>query len=100
MYVENARLEKLLAHPVLDEKDRYEIRQIFSFVDQTRKMNIIANFEILLGKIVALKDDLREQQKFLLGKAMENIYRSLNVTNHRAVKNVTGENIQKLKHIL
>jgi len=100
MYVENARLEKLLAHPVLDEKDRYEIRQIFSFVDQTRKMNIIANFEILLGKIVALKDDLRGQQEFLLGKAIENIYRSLNATNNRAVKHSTSENIKHLKNIL
>jgi|GEM_PF-441201 len=100
MYVENARLEKLLAHPVLDEKDRYEIRQIFSFVDQTRKMNIIANFEILLGKIVALKDDMVGQQKFLLGKAIDNIYRSAKKVNQNAVKNTTSHQVQKLRNIL
>jgi len=100
MYVENARLEKLLVHPVLTDKDRYEIRQIFSFVDQTRKMNILAHFEILIEKIVALKEDLRGQQEFLLGKAMENIYRSINTTNNRAVKSVTSDNIKRLKNIL
>jgi len=69
----NVLLEKLLQESPLDDKDKYEIRQIFHFVDENKKQNILKNFEYMVLNILKVKQDLRQQQEILLGKAISNI---------------------------
>ena len=73
----NILLEKLLQESPLDDKDKYEIRQIFQFVSDEKKQNILKNFEYIVSNVLRLKEDLRQQQEILLGKAISNIEQTI-----------------------
>jgi len=62
----NVSLEKYLAHSGLDVKDAYEIRQIFHFVSDDKKLNILNNFPYIVASIKAIKEDMRSEQEILL----------------------------------
>jgi hypothetical protein len=45
----NTLLEEYLQNPILSDKDRYEIRQIFNIVDDEKKKNILKNFPKIIA---------------------------------------------------
>lgn len=96
----NVLLEKLLLNSLLNDKDRYEIRQIFNFVDDKKKLNILNNFENILNKIVKIKFELRQQQEILLWKAISNIELSIKQAKNNWIKNATSLSIKNLKEII
>jgi hypothetical protein len=73
----NILLEKLLQESPFDEKDKYEIRQIFQFVNDEKKQNILNNFDYIVSNVLRLKEELRQQQEILLGKAISNIEQTI-----------------------
>lgn len=96
----NVLLEKLLENKLLSDKDRYEIRQIFNFVDDKKKLNILNNFNTILSSIAKIKIELREQQEMLLWKAISNIEKSIKFARNSWIKNATTSSIQSLKDFL
>jgi hypothetical protein len=50
----------------LSDKDRYEIRQIFSIMPDDKKQNILNNFPRIISSLELIKEDLRETQQILL----------------------------------
>jgi hypothetical protein len=73
----NILLEKLLQESPFDDRDKYEIRQIFQFVTDEKKQNILNNFDYIVSNVLKLKEDLRQQQEILLGKAISNIEQTI-----------------------
>lgn len=96
----NIALEKFLQNELLTEKDKYEIRQIFEMVDDVKKQNILKNFDKILIAIVKIKQELREQQEILLGRAVSNIERAIKLARNSWIKNATTGSIYDLKQIL
>jgi hypothetical protein len=64
--ITNTLLEEYLSNPLLSDKDRYEIRQIFSIMPDDKKQNILDNFPKIIASIELIKEDLRETQEILL----------------------------------
>lgn len=94
----NTLLENyFLKFPDLDEKDRYEIRQIFNFVNDEKKQNILKNFEKMMESIIKLKKDLKQEQEILLWKAISNIERILKNAKISWIKTATFGSIWDLK---
>lgn len=100
METQNIQLEKLLLHHELDEKDRYEIRQIFWLVDERKKMNILNNFEKMVAGIVKIKQELKESQEILLGKVLDDIKQSLEKYSIDSITWSTQDAIWGLKNII
>ena len=73
----NILLEQLLKETLFDEKDKYEIRQIFQFVTDEKKQNILKNFDYIVANIYKAKEQLRQEQEILLGKAISNIEQTI-----------------------
>ena len=96
----NVLLEKLLQESLLDDKDKYEIRQIFHFVNDTKKQNILNNFQYIVANILKLKEDLRLQQEILLWKALNHIESSILKAKWSGVRKATWESISQLKQII
>lgn len=94
----NIYLEKLLKNTILNDKDRYEIRQIFDVMDEKKKLNILANFDTILSAIAQIKIELRDQQEILLWKAVSNIEKALLQARTNGIKSATSSSIQHLKY--
>lgn len=96
----NVLLEKLLENESLDDKDRYEIRQIFNIVSDDKKQNILNNFDKMLISIMKIKQELRESQEILLWKAISNIETAIKKARSSWIKNATSSSIHNLKQIM
>lgn len=96
----NVILEKLLLHESLNEKDRYEIRQIFNIVSDDKKQNILKNFDKIILSIIKIKKDLIQEQEILLWKAISNIERVIKNVKSSSIKNATSNSIWNLKQII
>ena len=96
----NVLLEKLLESAPLDEKDKYEIRQIFNIVNDDKKQNILKNFDYIVSSTLKIKQDLRDSQEILLWKAISNIERVVKQARNTWIKNATWNSISELKQIL
>jgi len=96
----NTQLEKLLLSAPFDEKDKYEIRQIFNFVSEEKKQNILKNFDLMVINILNIKKDLREKQEILLWRAISNIENAIKKARTSWIKNATTGSINKLRQIM
>ncbi|MDD5769941.1 MAG: hypothetical protein PHE25_03155 [Candidatus Gracilibacteria bacterium] len=96
----NVLLEKMLLNNFLDDKDRYEIRQIFNIVDDEKKQNILKNFDKMIQAIIKVKEELREQQEILLGKAISNIETAIKNARNSGIKKASKYSISQLKQII
>lgn len=96
----NVILEKLLLHDSLNDKDRYEIRQIFNIVTDDKKQNILNNFDKMLIAIIKIKEDLRQEQEIILWRAISNIETSIKKARSSWIRNATTCSIWDLKQIL
>ena len=96
----NVVLEKMLLNESLDDKDRYEIRQIFDFVCDEKKQNILKNFDKMVLAIVKVKQDLIQEQEIILWRAISNIEKALKYAKTSWIKNATSRDIWNLKYTI
>jgi len=69
----NTQLKTLFDKYKISEKDRYEINQIFSFIDSEKKQKILANFELLAQKIQKIEEEIILEQSILLDNIIPDI---------------------------
>lgn len=96
----NVILEKLLQNENLNDKDRYEIRQIFEIVTVEKKQNILDNFDRIVWAIIKIKKDLYTEQEILLGKTLSNIERNIKQAKTTGIKSGTTSSIGTLKQTM
>lgn len=95
----NTKLEKLLLNSVFSDKDRYEIRQIFNFCSNDKKLNIINNFDIIIEKVKKIKQELKDSQTILLWKTISNIEKSILLAKTWGVNRITQDSLNNFKEI-
>lgn len=93
----NLLLEQKLENSPLNDKDKYEIRQFFTFLTDEKKRNLIANFDKIVFSIMKIKYDLRESQKILLWRAITNIENAIKKAKIAWVKSASKQRILNLK---
>lgn len=69
----NVVLEKLFKEYDISPKDRYEIRQIYSFLPVYKKRNLIENFDALASFLKISHNEMIKEQELLLWKIVSNI---------------------------
>ena len=69
----NTQLKTLFDKYKISEKDRYEINQIFNFIDNEKKQKILANFELLAKKIKKIEEEIILEQSILLDNIVPDI---------------------------
>jgi len=69
----NTRLEKLFEKAELPEKDRYEINQIYSLLNEEKQQTFIRNFDNLIEKIKNLHKELQLEKEILVGATLQEI---------------------------
>jgi hypothetical protein len=69
----NTKLKTLFDKYEISEKDKYEINQIFTFVDDEKKHKILANFEALAQKIQKIQEESMLEQSILLDNILPDI---------------------------
>jgi len=62
----NIYLETLFKKYRLSEKDRYEILQIYTFLPEEKKQNLINNFEFVVLKIQKIEKTLELEKEILI----------------------------------
>ena len=69
----NTQLKTLFDKYKISEKDRYEVNQIFNFVNNEKKQKILANFELLAQKIKKIEEEIILEQSILLENIVPDI---------------------------
>jgi len=69
----NTQLKTLFDKYKISEKDRYEINQIFNFIDSEKKQKILADFELLAQKIKKIEEEIILEQSILLDNIIPDI---------------------------
>ncbi len=95
----NTKLENLLLNSVFSDKDRYEIRQIFNFCSNDKKLNIINNFDIIIEKVKKIKQELKDSQTILLWKTISNIEKSILSAKTWGINRITQDSLNNFKEI-
>lgn len=67
----NVRLEQLLMDSGISEKWKYEIKSIFTVLNDRRKIEILENFDFFIVKIIDIEEEHKERQKILVEESME-----------------------------
>lgn len=87
----NIYLETLFERYRLSEKDRYEILQIYTFLPEDKKQNLINNFESVVYKIQKIEQTLELEKEILIWDSVERVRQA--VMDNR--KKVLDEQIKK-----
>lgn len=69
----NTYLNELFRKYNISEKDRHDIMQIYNFLSDDKKKNIINNFENLAFKLSKIEEDLEMEKEFLLWSALNKV---------------------------
>lgn len=73
----NEYLKTLFDKYKLSEKDRYEILQIYSFLSDDKKQNLINNFEFVALKIQKIEKTLELEKEILIWNSVERVRNSI-----------------------
>lgn len=87
----NIYLETLFERYRLSEKDRYEILQIYTFLPEDKKQNLINNFESVVYNIQKIEQTLELEKEILIWDSVERVRQA--VMDNR--KKVLDEQIKK-----
>jgi len=74
----NSSLEKLFEKYELLEKDKHEIRQIFSLLSLEKKQKLIDNFDKVFSNVIKLKRTMFIDQNNIYNKTLKNIDKKIN----------------------
>lgn len=94
----NILLEQKLLASSLDDRDKFEIRQIFELLSDERKQVVLSTFELIEQKILQLRQALEEQQEILLWRALWNIENAIKNSRKTSIKNSSMRDIINLKN--
>jgi len=73
----NAYLQTLFEKYKLSDKDRYEILQIYTFLPDDKKQNLISNFEFIVLKIKKIEQTLELEKEILIWNSVERVRNSI-----------------------
>jgi len=96
----NIRLEKLFKKHDLSLKDRRDFLQIYDFLPSHKKVQVVENFDTMMGNIEALRDDLYLEQEILFWKSLKNIEEYIETTKKQVVTKQTHKAIAELRDVL
>ncbi len=74
----NSSLEKLFEKYELLEKDKHEIRQIFSLLNLEKRQRLIDNFDKVFSSVIKLKRTMFIDQNNIYNKTLKNIDKKIN----------------------
>lgn len=96
----NAVLEQLFNKYNLGEKDRYEIKQIYSFLSPQKKIHMVENFWEIVKHIGWLKQEMFDEQKILFGNTLQNIEQKIKQAEQRRILHSTQSEITSLRNFI
>ncbi len=73
----NAYLQKLFEKHKVSEKDKHEILQIYTFLPDEKKQNLINNFEFVVLKIQKIEKTLELEKEILIWNSVERVRNSI-----------------------
>ncbi|MDD4151801.1 MAG: hypothetical protein PHR68_04255 [Candidatus Gracilibacteria bacterium] len=92
--------EQLLDKSILEEPDKFEIRQIFYLLASEKQIIFLANWEKTERFLLKIREDLIKEQEILLGKALENIEQAISKAKRTGIKKGVTEAMGNLKRTL
>jgi hypothetical protein len=93
----NIRLQKLFDTYNLQDKDRYEISQIYQILPPGKRQNLIDNFETIVGNITKLHQDIGLEQEILLGEALSDIESQIGIVHKKRITQETTNDLGQFK---
>lgn len=96
----NVRLEKLFLQYNLSYKDCHEISQIYQFLPDHKRQNLIDNFETIVANINNLRQKIGMEQEVLLWEALTNIEKKVSHIKKKQVLKSTADTISDLKKMI
>jgi len=95
-----AVLEKLFDKYNLEDKDRYEIQQIYSFLSPQKKIRMVENFGNVVKHIEQLKKEMFDEQQILFDNTLKNVQQKIKQAEERRVRHSTETEITKLRNFI
>lgn len=97
----NYRLEQLIKETtLLSSKDIYEIRQMFTIFDSTKKINMLNNWDNMIVRIVRLKEWMKKEQEILLWKAIDTIEKQIEKAKINWYAKWSWDELSQLKQMI
>lgn len=93
----NTLFEKLLQESTLSEKDKHDIKQIYSFLSTERQQRLMRNFETLCYNIDIINKDIATEQRILFENLVTDLDQILKWTKSRNIQNEAQNSILGLK---
>jgi hypothetical protein len=93
----NTLFEKLLQESTLSEKDKHDIKQIYSFLSTERQQRLMRNFETLCYNIDIINKDIATEQRILFENLVTDLDQILKGTKSRNIQNEAQNSILGLK---
>lgn len=93
----NTLLENLFEKYNFSDKQRYEIRQFYSFLPTDKKVNLINNFDVFATKMQQIQDELEQEKSILLDNAVNKVEQALIQKRKENLAADTKKSIQALK---
>lgn len=94
----NTYLEKLFEKYNLSDKDRHEVRQIYSLLPTDKQRNLIANFDILAFKLKQIEEEINSEREILLGYAEQNLLDTIELIRSKKDLKSPQKQIEALKN--
>lgn len=93
----NQFLEKLFEQYHLSDKDRHEVRQIYSLLPEEKQRNLITNFEILASRLKVIEYEILSEREILLGQWVDNVRNVIETLRKQKANNQSRLQIDDLK---
>ena len=81
----NILLEKFFEKYSLSEKNRYEIRNIYSLLPIDKKQNLINNFESLVFRLKKIEEEVNIEREILLWDIITDLEETVNKEKRRRI---------------
>lgn len=69
----NTKLESLFEKYNISEKNRFEIRNFYMFLDEWKKHNLLNNFELLATRLKKIETDIQTEKDILIWQAVDRV---------------------------
>lgn len=93
----NTLFEKLLWESSLSEKDKHDIKQIYSFLSTERQQRLMWNFKTLCHNIDIINKDIATEQRILFENLVTDLDAILKGSKSRNIQNDAQNSILGLK---